>query len=93
VTGKMTRSLSSSSDERQLDMVAVRRGYAAADPGARGEASRRVDGEAAVAGDGAGAERQRRHMPFANGAQAENEAQAAFRRARLIRVRHDRRIE
>src|SRR6185437_3778735 len=32
-------------------------------------------------------------MPFADGPQAENEAQAAFRRSRLIGVRHDAGVE
>ena len=32
-------------------------------------------------------------MPFANGPETENEAQAAFRRARLVRMRHDAGIE
>ena len=32
-------------------------------------------------------------MPFADSAKAENEAQAAFRRPRLVRVRHDAGIE
>ena len=79
--------------EDQLDIVAVRTGYAVANPGAGSEASRRIDGEAAVGSDGAGPKRQRRHMSFADGAQTENEAQAALRRARLVGMRHDARVE
>src|SRR5882724_2662624 len=62
-------------------------------PRARGEASRRVDGQAAIGRDRAGAKRQGRHMPFAYRTETENEAQAAFWCVRLIGVRYDAWIE
>ena len=80
VTGKMTRSLSSCSGLKvDLDFVADRSGRPMLDPGTGSEPGRRIDGNAAVGRDGAGAKRQRRYMPFADGTEAENEAQAAFR--------------
>ena len=40
--------------ESQLNVVAVCSGYAPANPGARGEARRRINGQAAIGRDGAG---------------------------------------
>ena len=74
-------------------MVAIRGDQSAADPGARGKPGGRIDTQAAVGCNRAGAKRQRRHMSFADGTQAENEAQSALRRVRLVGVRHDAGVE
>ena len=61
--------------------------------GMRGQARGRIDGHAAVGGNESRAKRQRGDMPFADRAQAEDEATPARRRAGLVRMGDDARIE
>src|SRR5205085_4951055 len=79
--------------EDDLDFVADWSGDPISDPGARSEPGGRIDGNTAIGCDGSGAKRQRRHMPFADGSEAENEAQAACRGSRLVGVRYDAGVE
>ncbi len=65
--------------ESEFDFVADRSGRPMRDAGTGGEPGRRIDSDAAVSGDGASAKRQRRYVPFADGTEAQNEAQAAGR--------------
>ena len=57
------------------------------------EACRRVDGDAMLGVDRAGAELDRRDVPLAASAQAHDEADRAARHAVLVRVRDHRRVE
>ena len=94
VIGKITRSLSSSSGLKTTSIVvAVRPRRPASNLWDRRETRGRIDGDAAVRGDGAGPERQRRNMPFADGAKAQDEPAAILRRAGLVGMPDDARIE
>ena len=79
--------------EDDLDFVAMRSGHPMPNPGTRSKPGRRIDCNTAVRRDGTSAKRQRRHMAFADGTEAQNKAQAALRNSRLVRVWHDAGIE
>src|SRR6185437_3593771 len=79
--------------EAYLDVVAM--GPARPNPDLRDRCKTRgrIDGHAAVHRYGARPERQRRNMSFADGTKAQNKSTAAVRRAGLIGVPDDARIE
>ena len=94
VIGKMTRSLRSSSARNTTStVVAVGSGRPAFDLGHGRETRGRIDGDAAVRADRSRPERQRRDVPFADGTQAQDEPTAVCRRAGLVGMAHDARIE
>ena len=95
MTGKITRSLMSSSGSKTTSTIFPIRaaGRGSATLRNRGEAGGRIDVTLPSAAIEPATKGQGRDMSFADGAQAQDEAKPAFRRAGLIGMRDDARIE
>ena len=94
VIGKITRSLSSSSGLK-ITSTSSPLGPDARAPDFRDRRETRglIDGHASIRANGAGSKRQRRNMSFADCAQAQDESTAVRRRAALVGMPNDTRIE
>ena len=79
--------------EHHFDIVPIRTRYPIFHSRNRRKTRGRIDRHAAVSGDASRSKRQGGNMPFPDRAKTEDEATSAFRRAGLIRMGDDARIE